>query len=65
MWSTVFRYGRQVSADDLNELYGESRTNGLGHEVQYSQLPIYHTILHYTHQLSFQYLLMMSLDVVM
>ncbi|CAD6262040.1 unnamed protein product [Miscanthus lutarioriparius] len=28
------RYGRQVSADDLNELYGESRANGLGHEVK-------------------------------
>lgn len=46
MLSTVFRYGRQVSADDLNELYGESRANGLGHEVQYSQL-VYHTILHH------------------
>ncbi|TKW06894.1 hypothetical protein SEVIR_7G270900v4 [Setaria viridis] len=28
------RYGRQVSADDLNEVYGESRANGLGHEVK-------------------------------
>lgn len=28
------RYGRQVSADDLNELYGDSRSNGLGHEVK-------------------------------
>ncbi|EES11532.1 hypothetical protein BDA96_06G259500 [Sorghum bicolor] len=28
------RYGRQFSADDLNELYGESRANGLGHEVK-------------------------------
>lgn len=28
------RYGRQVSADDLNELYGESRANGFGHEVK-------------------------------
>lgn len=41
-WGTIFRYGRQVSANDLNELYGESRANGLGHEVQYSQLYIYH-----------------------
>eukprot|EP00267_Zea_mays_P048545 XP_020401123.1 glutamyl-tRNA(Gln) amidotransferase subunit A, chloroplastic/mitochondrial-like [Zea mays] len=29
------RYGRQVSADDLNELSGESRANGLGHESTY------------------------------
>ncbi|BAS91281.1 Os04g0643200 [Oryza sativa Japonica Group] len=28
------RYGRQVSGDDLNELYGGSRANGLGHEVK-------------------------------
>uniref|UniRef100_J3M1W8 ABC transmembrane type-1 domain-containing protein n=1 Tax=Oryza brachyantha TaxID=4533 RepID=J3M1W8_ORYBR len=28
------RYGRQVSADDLNELYGGSQANGLGHEVK-------------------------------
>ncbi|CAO2036719.1 unnamed protein product, partial [Urochloa humidicola] len=28
------RYGRQVSADGLSELYGESRANGLGHEVR-------------------------------
>ncbi|KAI5010180.1 hypothetical protein ZWY2020_012317 [Hordeum vulgare] len=28
------RYGRQVSADDLNELYGNSRASGLGHEVK-------------------------------
>ncbi|KAG8043699.1 hypothetical protein GUJ93_ZPchr0458g22290 [Zizania palustris] len=28
------RYGRQVSADDLNGLYGGSRANGLGHEVK-------------------------------
>ncbi|VAH38034.1 unnamed protein product [Triticum turgidum subsp. durum] len=27
-------YGQQVSADDLNELYGNSRANGLGHEVK-------------------------------
>jgi aspartyl-tRNA(Asn)/glutamyl-tRNA(Gln) amidotransferase subunit A len=32
------RYGRQVSGDDLNELYGGSRANGLGHEVVH-QLP--------------------------
>ncbi|KAL5213699.1 hypothetical protein ABZP36_002851 [Zizania latifolia] len=28
------RYGRQISADDLNELYGGSRANSLGHEVK-------------------------------
>ncbi|XP_062183540.1 glutamyl-tRNA(Gln) amidotransferase subunit A, chloroplastic/mitochondrial [Phragmites australis] len=28
------RYGKQVSADDLNELYADSRANGLGHEVK-------------------------------
>ncbi|CAN6292080.1 unnamed protein product, partial [Urochloa humidicola] len=28
------RYGRQISADGLNEIYGESRANGLGHEVK-------------------------------
>jgi hypothetical protein len=32
----------KVSADDLNEIYGESRANGLGHEVQCSQLSIYY-----------------------
>ncbi|XP_040379190.1 glutamyl-tRNA(Gln) amidotransferase subunit A, chloroplastic/mitochondrial-like [Oryza brachyantha] len=30
----IYRYGRQVSADDLNELYGGSQANGLGHEVK-------------------------------
>ena len=30
----IFRYGKQASADELNELYGDSRANGLGHEVQ-------------------------------
>jgi aspartyl-tRNA(Asn)/glutamyl-tRNA(Gln) amidotransferase subunit A len=39
-WNTIFRYGRQISADDLNEIYGESRANGLGHEVQYSHFSI-------------------------
>uniref|UniRef100_A0ACD5UFJ8 Uncharacterized protein n=1 Tax=Avena sativa TaxID=4498 RepID=A0ACD5UFJ8_AVESA len=28
------RYGKQVPADELNELYGDSRANGLGHEVK-------------------------------
>ncbi|XP_051219768.1 glutamyl-tRNA(Gln) amidotransferase subunit A, chloroplastic/mitochondrial [Lolium perenne] len=28
------RYGKQVSADELNELYGDSRASGLGHEVK-------------------------------
>ncbi|VAH53349.1 unnamed protein product [Triticum turgidum subsp. durum] len=33
-WKVIFRYGQQVSADDLNEMYGDSRANGLGHEVK-------------------------------
>ncbi|CAM0901946.1 unnamed protein product [Alopecurus aequalis] len=28
------RYGKQASADELNELYGDSRASGLGHEVK-------------------------------
>ena len=38
VFGVIFRYGRQVSTDDLNEIYGESRANGLGHEVKYFQL---------------------------
>ncbi|CAM0901947.1 unnamed protein product [Alopecurus aequalis] len=30
------RYGKQASADELNELYGDSRASGLGHEETYS-----------------------------
>lgn len=32
-FSSMFRYGNQVTADELNALYGDSRAKGFGHEV--------------------------------
>lgn len=31
--NNCFRYGKQAAAEELSFLYGDSRANGLGHEV--------------------------------
>lgn len=32
-FSSIFRYGNQATADELNALYGDSRAKGFGYEV--------------------------------